>query len=136
MKRRKYRRGEQTMAATVAVKEASEWARTLIQRETRGFGDHDNAIRRLCHRHDGLTPSLLSNLLYRPPKDLMVSKYIALQTAFINECDRHERAIRHEREIAATKSLAAKAFVGVGSALSSAADAADGAAVLLDREED
>lgn len=112
--------------AVQAVREAQGWARQLVQRESRGSGDQDNAIRRLCNRYDGLTPSMLEALLYRPPKDILVSKYVALQTAFISECEKHERALRHEREVAQAKSILGSSFIRAGSALSRAADVLDG----------
>ncbi|WP_457797606.1 hypothetical protein [Methylocystis sp. S23] len=111
--------------AEIVVSEAREWARFLVTRESRGFGDHDNAIRRLCNRYEGLTPSMISNLLYRPPSDMLVSKYLSLRQAFIAECERQENALRHDREMAEAKSLFGKAFVSAGSALARAADVLD-----------
>ena len=103
--------------AEIVVSEACEWAKVIVRRESQGNGDHDNAIRRLCNRYEGLTPSMFNNLLYRPPKDMLVSKYLSLRSAYLSECERQERALRHEREITQAKSRLSSAFVAASDAL-------------------
>lgn len=94
-----------------AISEAREWAKFLVNRESRGPGDKENAMRRVSERHEGLSYGLLWSLFYRPPKDMMVSKYMSLREAFVAECQRQERALRHEREITEAKSLLSKGLV-------------------------
>ena len=99
-----------------AVTEAREWARFLVNRESRGPGDRENAIKRVA-RHSGLTHGFIWSLLYKPPKDMLVSKYESLRRAVVAECERQENALRHEREITEAKSLIGKALVSAADAL-------------------
>lgn len=98
-------------AASLAVEEARHWARWLIQRESRGNGDRVNAMERIERKHSGVSRSLLWSLLYRPPRDMLVSKYVALRSAYLAECERQEAALRHEREITEAKSLLGAALL-------------------------
>lgn len=98
----------QTMSQAIA--DACEWARFLVNRESRGPGDRDNAIRRVAGRH-GLPHGFIWTLLYRPPRDLLMSKYEALREAYSAECERQANALRHEFEITQAKSLLGKALV-------------------------
>jgi hypothetical protein len=102
-----------------AVADAREWAKALVNRESRGAGDRENAIDRLANRHDGLTRSLLWAMLYRPPKDMLVSKYESLRRAYLAECERQERALRHERQITEAKTIVGRALVRAADALDS-----------------
>jgi hypothetical protein len=105
-----------------AVTDARTWAKALVKRESRGAGDLENAMRRLANRHPGVTKSLLWSMMYRPPKDMLVSKYMSLREAYVAECERHEKALRHEREITQAKSLVGKAFVRAADAVASKED--------------
>lgn len=77
---------------------AKEWAEFLIKRETRGPGDYDNAMRRV-HK---VPYSLLWSLIYRPPKDIGVRKFLQLRNAYLAACEaekkRLEDAIKKTRE--------------------------------------
>lgn len=113
---------------TSAVSEAREWAKWLVQRETRGPGDLENAMRRLEARY-GVPFSTLWALRYRPPKDIFVGVYEALRDAYLAEHEKQERLLRHEREITEAKSRISSAFVRAGAAIARAAD-------VLEREDD
>jgi hypothetical protein len=117
MKRKSSLSKDQAMQS--AVTEAQTWAKAIVKRESRGAGDLENAMSRLANRHSGVTRSMLWSLLYRPPKDMLVSKYVSLRQAYIAECERQENALRHEREITQAKSLVGKAFVAASDALDS-----------------
>jgi hypothetical protein len=108
MRLKKPLRKEKAMPSAIA--DAREWAKFLVHRESRGPGDRENAMERVARRH-GLTRGLLWSLLYRPPKDMLVSKFMSLQAAYIAECERQENALRHERQITEAKSLLSKALV-------------------------
>lgn len=114
MRLKKPLRKEQTMPSAIA--EAQEWAKFLVHRESRGPGDRENAMGRLARRH-GLTKGLIWSLLYRPPKDMLLTKFLSLQGAYIAECQRQEQALRHEREITESKTLFGKAFVSAADAV-------------------
>lgn len=84
---------------SAAVSHARDRATKLIQRESRGPGDTENAMRRLEARY-GIPWRTFWSLRYRPPSDLFVSVYQQLWAAYQAECERQERLMRHELEIA------------------------------------
>jgi hypothetical protein len=88
-------RQEQKMPSAVAC--AQEWAKAIVQRESRGPGDLENAMRRIERRY-GVPYSVLWACRYRPPKDMQVSVWLKLQAAYVAECERQERLLKHERE--------------------------------------
>lgn len=94
------------------VQDAQEWARRLVQSESRGPGDIPNAMRRLETRY-GVPYSLLYNLRYRPPRDLLVSHFARLQAAYLAECERQKRLFENERKITEAKTRLGKAFAGL-----------------------
>jgi hypothetical protein len=106
---------------TSAVGEAKDWAKWLVQRETRGPGDLENAMRRLEARY-GISFSTLWALRYRPPKDIFVSTYELLRSAYLAEHEKHERLLRHEREITKAKSRIGAALVRAASSLAGEED--------------
>lgn len=93
-----------------AIADARQWVIYLVNRESRGPGDREGAIRRLSNRH-GLTYGLIWSLLYRPPRDMMVSKFMSLREAYLTECQRQEQALRHEYEVTKARSLLGKTIV-------------------------
>lgn len=101
-----------------AVASAQMWARSLVQRESRGPGDLKNAMRRVSQRY-GIDYSILYSLRYRPPNDILVGTYERLRNAYESECERQERLLRHEREITKAKTI-------IGAALARAADSMGG----------
>ena len=106
---------------TTAVSEAREWAKWLVQRETRGPGDLENAMRRIEARY-GISFSTLWSLRYRPPKDIFVSTYELLRSAYLAEHEKQERLLRHEREITKAKSRIGAALVRASSSLAGEKD--------------
>ena len=91
------------------VEDAREWANELIRRESRGPGDMENAMHRLEARY-GIPWRTFWAMRYRAPKDVFVSVYVQLKTAYQAECLRQERLLAHERTIAETKVLALEAM--------------------------
>lgn len=108
--------------ANAAVEEASNWARWLVQRESRGTGDRRNAMQRVANRHPGLSAGLIHNLIYRAPSDMLMSKWLAVRRAYLTECERQEAMLRHEREITEAKTLLGKALVRASDALGDQSD--------------
>jgi hypothetical protein len=109
-----------------AVSEARDWAKWLVQRESRGPGDIENAMRRLEARY-GIPFSTFWGLRYRPPKDIYVGAYERLRDAYLVEHEKQQRLLRHETEITKAKSGVSTAFARAGAAFGRAADAVDGA---------
>lgn len=104
--------------STAEVVQAKDWMTRLVQLESRGPGDTENAMRRLARRY-GIEFGALWSLRYRSPQRIWADVYTALRTAYAAECERQMRALQHDLEItrAAAGSdhpsvVAAEALVG------------------------
>jgi hypothetical protein len=86
------------MSDAAFIDEAAGWSRALTQREARGPGDLDNAMRRIEARY-GIPFAAMWGLRYRRPKALGVSIYFRLRAAYEAECARQLEKLRHEIEI-------------------------------------
>lgn len=91
------------------IADARAWANELIRRESRGPGDMENAMRRLEARY-GIPWRTFWQLRYRAPKDVFVSVYLQLKSAYEAECGRQERLLKYERELTEAKVLALAAL--------------------------
>ena len=112
---------EKQVSPTAFVDDAASKARWIVQREVRGPGDLDNAMRRVEARH-GLPYSLLWSLRYRRSKDILTSYYVAILNAYEAECERQKKLIEHERAITRAKSGFAASLVSAADALASKTD--------------
>lgn len=74
---------------------AADIASRLVQRESRGPGDLDNAMRRLEARY-GVDYRLLWSLRYRRPKDILLGHWRRLLAAYEAECERQRAHYEHE----------------------------------------
>ena len=90
-----------------AVCEARGWANALVQRESRGPGDTENAMRRLEARY-GVPFSTLWILRYRPPKDIYVGVYERLKAAYLAETEKQIKALQHDAELVRAATQAAE----------------------------
>lgn len=79
------------------VERAKEVARDLVQHESRGNGDTENAMRRLESRY-GVPYGLLWSLRYRPPRDIMMGAWHRLMIAYEAQCDHVERLAQANRD--------------------------------------
>lgn len=85
--------------AHTGVEQARGWANKLIAAHHRGPGDTvDAAIHRAAVKH-GLDPKSLWRLRYRTPKDMLLSTWTRIKTAYEAECERQEARLAHELEI-------------------------------------
>lgn len=107
-------RVEQSDAAL--VERAALWAQAIVQRESRGPGDLDNAMRRLEVRY-GVPFQALWALRYRKPKALIASIYLRLQAAYEAECARQMRQLKHELETTRRKAGAFDPAVAAAAAV-------------------
>lgn len=82
-----------------AVATARDWATKLAQRESRGPGDTENAMRRLEARY-GIPWRTFWSLRYRPPSDLMCEVFRQLEAAYRAECERQQRLLQHDLDLA------------------------------------
>ncbi len=100
----------------VFVSNARDWAVQMINREARGPGDLEGAMRRFEGRY-GISWQTLWRLRHGRIKDISASIYARIQAAYIAECDRQCRLLSIQIEIAKTKGLAGSAAVAKAEAL-------------------
>lgn len=87
------------MSDAAFVERASEWAKALTQRESRGPGDLENAWRRLEARY-GISVRTFWSLRYRRPNEIAASIFYRLHAAYQAECERQMRRLEHDLSIA------------------------------------
>jgi hypothetical protein len=102
------------------INDARQWAGALVQREARGPGDTDNAMRRISQRY-GVDYGALWSLRYRPPKRIFADIYFQLRAAYEAECERQLRQLEHELTITREKAGSDRASVRAAQALVDAA---------------
>ena len=102
------------------VQDARHWANNLIQREARGPGDTENAMRRVSQRY-GIDYAALWSLRYRPPKRIFADIYFGLRAAYLDECDRQLKRLNHELIITKAKAGPDAASVRAAQAVADAA---------------
>lgn len=101
------------------VADARKWAKELVRRETRGWGDLPRAMRCVA-RHCGVDYATLHALRYRPPKGVDASVYERLEAAYLAMCAKQETLHRHERKITLGKTPIAATLVRAADALARA----------------
>jgi hypothetical protein len=97
----------------VYIDEAKGWADFLVRREFRGPGDTLDAAMARCERKHHIARSVLWGLRYRPPKDMMVSLYMRLRSAYEAELTRLDQRIEEEirkAELLGTDARNSKAY--------------------------
>lgn len=87
------------------VAEAAEWAARLTNEAERKTGKTDTALETVA-RQTGVNQSTLWRLRYRKPKDLAVSVYMKLKTAFEAAEQRQTERLNHEATIARSLGVA------------------------------
>lgn len=95
------------------VEEAKGWADFLVRREFRGPGDTLDAAMARCERKHRIARSVLWGLRYRPPKDMMVSLYMRLRSAYEAELTKLDQRIEEEirkAELLGTDARNSKAY--------------------------
>lgn len=122
-KRLQFQQRGSAMNAEFFVCDAKGLAEEMIERELRGPGDVDNAMRRLAQAYPGFSYADLWALRYRPPKEVGAQVWAGLALA----CADHRRrygdpagllADRYKRERAdfAPKSGVARALLRIADA--------------------
>ena len=108
------------------VEQAAGWSRELTRMKTRGPGDIENAMRTI-EREYGVDYWLLWQLRYRVKtiKDIGVSAFERLRSAYENEYDRQSKRYAHEQTITETKTRATQVLVSAADTLAGTEDGAD-----------
>ncbi len=105
------------------VDDACNWARVLVKRENRGWGDLPRAMRSVA-RHCGIDYSVMHDLRYRPPKRVDPSVYERLQSAYQDLCARQENLRANERTITKVRNPVAACLVRAADAIAGVSDTA------------
>lgn len=87
----------------MSIDTATDLVRTMVQRESRGPGDLDNAMRRIEARY-GLPFWPLSHLRKGKAKTIEVSLFARIKGAYLDMCHRQAAGLLHEIEIEAAAS--------------------------------
>ncbi len=78
---------------------ASGYVRRMVENETRGWGDQDNALTRLEARY-GLPFWSLQNLRTGRAKTVEASLFNRIKSAFVDHCGKHAARLLHDAEMA------------------------------------
>lgn len=78
---------------------ASGFVRRMVETETRGWGDQDNALTRLEARY-GLPFWSLQNLRTGRAKTVEATLFNRIKAAFVGHCGRHAARLLHEAQLA------------------------------------
>lgn len=74
---------------------ASEYVRKMVERETAGNGDLENAIRRLARRHN-LSFWQIMHLRAGRAKSITVDAFTSIRRAYVDYCEAEVRALQEE----------------------------------------
>jgi hypothetical protein len=74
---------------------ASEYVRRMVERETAGNGDVENAIRRLARKH-GLSFWQIMHLRAGRAKSITVDAFLSIRTAYLDYCEQQISDLRRE----------------------------------------
>lgn len=89
-----------TEAMSTAI--ASEYVRKMVERETAGNGDIENAVRRLARKH-GLSFWQLMHLRAGRAKAISIDAFTTIRSAYLNYCEEQINELRREVEEARGK---------------------------------
>jgi hypothetical protein len=81
---------------------ATGYVRRMIEKETRGWGDQNNALHRLGNRY-GLPFWSLHNIRIGRAKTVEAGLFDRIRAAYLDLCERQVRQLQHEIEIEKAK---------------------------------
>jgi len=74
---------------------AAEYVRKMVERETSGNGDVENAIRRLARRHN-LSFWQIMHLRAGRAKAISIDAFTSIRRAYVDYCEAEVRALQEE----------------------------------------
>lgn len=83
--------GQKAMSTAIAA----DYVRKMVERETAGNGDVENAIRRLARRHN-LSFWQIMHLRAGRAKSITVEAFTSIRRAYIDYCEAEVRALQDE----------------------------------------
>ena len=90
---------EREMSSVDMAGEASGFVRRMVENETRGWGDTDNALSRLEAKY-GLPFWSLQNLRTGRAKTVEASLFNRIKAAFVDHCGKQAARLLHEADMA------------------------------------
>ena len=102
--RDRFNETENTMSVAY-VTEAKTMARFLLKREHRGPGDTIEAASHRLQTKFKVPASIIMRLWNRPVKDMLLSNFMSLATAYIKANARVEKAYEHEKALAVNPTI-------------------------------
>lgn len=97
--------GTENKMSVAYIAEAKTMARFLLKREHRGPGDTIEASAGRLQTKFKVPASIIMRLWNRPVKDMLMSNFMALATAYIKANARVERAYEHEKALAVNPTI-------------------------------
>ncbi len=83
--------GQKSMSTAIAA----EYVRKMVERETAGNGDVENAIRRLARRHN-LSFWQIMHLRAGRAKAITIDAFTSIRRAYIEHCEAEVQALQEE----------------------------------------
>lgn len=74
---------------------ATEYVRKMVERETAGNGDVENAVKRLARKH-GLSFWQLMHLRAGRAKSITIDAFQSIRRAYLEHCEAEVRALQEE----------------------------------------
>jgi hypothetical protein len=90
---------EREMSSVDMAGQASSFVRRMVENETRGWGDTDNALNRLEAKY-GLPFWSLQNLRTGRAKTVEASLFNRIKAAFVDHCGKQAARLLHEADMA------------------------------------
>jgi hypothetical protein len=84
-------KGQKPMSTAIA----SEYVRKMVERETAGNGDVENAVRRLARKH-GLSFWQIMHLRAGRAKTITIDAFASIRRAYLDYCETEVRALQEE----------------------------------------
>ena len=102
--RDRFNETENTMSVAY-ITEAKTMARFLLKREHRGPGDTIEAASHRLQTKFKVPASIIMRLWNRPVKDMLLSNFMSLATAYIKANARVEKAYEHEKALSVNPTI-------------------------------
>lgn len=102
--RDRFNETENTMSVAY-ITEAKTMARFLLKREHQGPGDTIEAASHRLQKKFKVPASIIMRLWNRPVKDMLLSNFMSLATAYIKARARVEKAYEHEKALAVNPTI-------------------------------
>lgn len=97
--------GTESKMSVAYIADAKMMAKFLLKREHRGPGDTIEASAARIQTKFKVPASIIMRLWNRPVKDMMMSNFMALATAYIKANARMEKAYEHEKALAVNPTI-------------------------------